>query len=101
MERSLRDESFRRDPDTRLHGCNLLDQSMTYISSTCAENIDCIFKETNKFLDSVQSDSDVQELSKSTNVVYDDFYYQIGDKKELNQNLLRDIILTILPVRNT
>lgn len=98
LERSLRDEEFRRDPETTLAGCNLIDHARSYVTTSCGENIGKLFKDLNEFLNGLKDDVIVQKLSKSFKSLLDDFYFKIGDRMILNQDLLSDLMLALLPV---
>ena len=99
LERSLRDEVFRKDPDTVLAGCILVEDTRSHVSKSCGENIENILKQVNQVFRDLQSEPLVQNLSQSSKALLDDFYYQIGDKKVLNQDLLNDLMLVLLPVK--
>lgn len=98
FERSLRDDDFRNDPDTILAGSNLIDQTRSYVISSCGEKIQNLFKDFNEFLKDLQDDDHVQRLSKASKALLDNFYYKIGERMVLNQDLVNDLVVHLLPV---
>jgi hypothetical protein len=98
VERSLREEDFRHDPDTVLAGSNLIDQTRSYVLDSCGEHIQNLFKDFNDFLKAVQDDVHVQRLSQASRALLDHFYYKIGDRMVLNQDLVNDLVIHLLPV---
>jgi len=97
VERSLKDEDFRHDPDTILAGSNLIDQTRSYVVDICGETIQNLFKDFNDFLKAVQDDSHVQRLSQASGALLDHFYYKIKDRMVLNQDLVNDLAMLLLP----
>ena len=91
---------FRRDTDTILAGCLMIESTLPYLDSSCGKNIENLSRELNQFFKDFQNDSQVQNLSSSIKSLIDSFYIQMGDKMILNQDALNDLMMMILPVYN-